>query len=185
MPTALYEIPVQRIDGTPATLAPYAGHVLLIVNVASACGLTPQYESLEGAFEKERERGLVILGFPSNQFGAQEPGSNAEIAEFCSTKFSVQFPMFEKIDVNGSARHPLYAALLEAQPEAKGNGDAFRTKLAGYGHKAGRSDVLWNFEKFLVARDGRVVGRFSPDVTVDDPLLRDALERELAVPAPV
>jgi glutathione peroxidase len=181
MSTALYDIPVQRIDGTPATLAPYAGQVVLIVNVASACGLTPQYESLERAFEQERERGLVILGFPSNQFGTQEPGSNAEIAEFCSTKFAVQFPLFEKIDVNGAARHPLYDALVKAQPEAEKNNEDFRTKLAAYGVKPGPGDILWNFEKFLVARDGRVVGRFAPDVTIDDPLLRDAIERELAV----
>jgi glutathione peroxidase len=181
MPTAIYDIPVKTIDGSPATLAPYAGHVLLIVNVASACGLTPQYESLERAFEKEREQGLVVLGFPSNQFGAQEPGTNAEIAEFCSTKFAVQFPMFEKIDVNGASRHPLYAALLDAQPEAQANHDEFRTKLKGYGVDVGPGDILWNFEKFLVARDGRIVGRFAPDVTVDDPLLRAAIDRELAV----
>lgn len=184
MATALYEVPVQAIDGTPASLAPYAGKVLLIVNVASACGLTPQYESLERAFERERERGLVILGFPSNQFGAQEPGTNAEIAEFCSTKFHVQFPMFEKIDVNGPARHPLYEMLVEAQPEATKHNDDFRTKLAGFGHKPATRDILWNFEKFLVARDGRVVGRFAPDITIDDPVLREAIDRELAVHAP-
>jgi glutathione peroxidase len=186
MSSTLYEIPVQRIEGTPATLAEYAGKVLLVVNVASACGLTPQYESLERAFESERERGLVILGFPSNQFMAQEPGSNAEIAEFCSTKFGVKFPLFEKIEVNGPGRHPLYSALVDAQPEALEANDTFRNKLAGYGvKKAQESDILWNFEKFLVARDGRVVGRFAPDVTVDDPLLRAAIERELAVAAVV
>lgn len=186
MSSTLYEIPVQRIEGTPATLAEYAGKVLLVVNVASACGLTPQYESLERAFESERDRGLVILGFPCNQFGAQEPGSNAEIAEFCSTKFAVKFPLFDKIDVNGPSRHPLYAALVEAQPEALEADDTFRKKLEGYGvKKAQDGDILWNFEKFLIARDGRVVGRFAPAVTIDDPLLREAIERELEVTAVV
>jgi glutathione peroxidase len=186
MSSTLYEIPVQRIDGTPASLSEYAGKVLLVVNVASACGLTPQYESLERAFESERERGLVILGFPSNQFGAQEPGSNAEIAEFCSTKFAVKFPLFEKIEVNGPSRHPLYSALIEAQPEALEANDAFRKRLESKGvKKAHDSDIFWNFEKFLIARDGRVVGRFAPAVTVDDPLLRDAIDRELNVAAVV
>jgi glutathione peroxidase len=180
MSDSLYDIPVARIDGAASSLREHAGKVLLVVNVASACGLTPQYESLEKLYEAEGERGLVVLGFPSNQFGAQEPGSNDEIVEFCSAKYGVRFPMFEKIDVNGEARHPLYRELVAAQPEAREKSADFREQLAKYGVKAERpGDVLWNFEKFLVARDGRVVGRFAPDVTVDDPLLKEAIEAEL------
>ena len=126
--------------------------MLLVVNVASACGLTPQYESLEKIYETDGERGLVVLGFPSNQFGAQEPGSNDEIVEFCSTKYGVRFPMFEKIDVNGEARHPLYRELVAAQPAAAEKSGDFRDELAKYGVKTERpDDILWNFEKFLVS----------------------------------
>jgi glutathione peroxidase len=184
MATALFDIPVHRLDGAPDSLAPYRGSVVLVVNVASACGLTPQYESLEKAYEAYRDRGFVVLGFPCNQFGAQEPGTSDEIATFCSTRYDVKFPLFEKIDVNGPARHPIYATLVAEQPEAKETDDTFRKKLEGYGVKRAKADdVLWNFEKFLVARDGRVVGRFAPAVTVDDPLLRDAIEHELGAAA--
>ena len=185
MSQTIYEIPAKKIDGTETSLSEFAGHVLLVVNVASACGLTPQYEELEKLYETQRDRGLVVLGFPSNDFGAQEPGSNAEIAEFCSTKFSVQFPLFEKIAVKGEAQHPLYAKLIEARPEAKENpGSGFRAKLAGYGIKQDRpDDILWNFEKFLIGRDGSVVARFAPDVAPDDPLILEAIEAELAKPA--
>jgi glutathione peroxidase len=185
MRETLYDIPVRRLDGAPATLRDYAGHVLLVVNVASKCGLTPQYESLQRAFERERERGLVVLGFPSNQFGKQEPGTSGEIATFCEENYSVTFPLFEKIDVNGDERHPLYRELIAAQPEAISAGDTFREKLARYGIKQAQpSDVFWNFEKFLVSRDGRVVGRFAPDISVDDPLLRAAIDTELGSPNP-
>jgi glutathione peroxidase len=183
MSETIYDIPLTRIDGTPATLREFAGNVLLVVNVASACGLTPQYESLERAFEKERDRGLVILGFPSNQFGAQEPGSNEEIATFCTSKFGVSFPMFEKIEVNGPGRHPLYAQLISAQPSAATESDEFEKKMAGYGIKRGEpSDIFWNFEKFLIGRDGSVIARFGPEVTVDSPLLRDAIDAALGAP---
>jgi glutathione peroxidase len=185
MSDTIYDIPLKRIDGTPATLRDYAGDVMLVVNVASACGLTPQYESLERTFEAERERGLIILGFPSNQFGAQEPGSNEEIAQFCSTKFGVSFPMFEKIEVNGPGRHPLYRELVAAAPEAKSESEGFREKIARFaGPPANATDVLWNFEKFLIARDGHVVARFSPDVTVDSPLLSAAIAAELGAAVP-
>ncbi len=165
MSETIYDITARTLAGRETSLREYAGKVVLIVNVASKCGLTPQYESLERTFESERERGLVILGFPSNQFGAQEPGTSEEIAAFCSTNYGVQFPMFEKIDVNGGARHPLYRLLVDAQPAGP------------------RGDISWNFEKFLIARDGRIVARFAPAVSVDDSLLRDAIDRELAVPA--
>ncbi len=185
MSSTLLDIPVRSIDGAQTSLAPYAGKVLLIVNVASACGFTPQYEGLEALFESERERGLVVLGFPSNDFGAQEPGSNAEIADFCSTKFHVQFPMFEKIGINGGERHALYAALIAAQPHAhEPQSAAFREQMAKYGIRpSAESDVMWNFEKFLVGRDGTVVGRYTSNVTPDDPELRAAIDRELAKPA--
>jgi glutathione peroxidase len=185
MSDSVYDIPVRHIDGSEATLRDYEGKVILVVNVASACGLTPQYESLEKAFEANGERGLVILGFPSNQFGAQEPGSNEEIAQFCSSSYGVRFPMFEKIDVNGESRHPLYRELIAAQPTAKEKSSEFRVHLAEFGVKPGDpTDIFWNFEKFLIARDGRVVARFAPDVTVDDAILKEALEAELStVPA--
>jgi glutathione peroxidase len=181
MTATIYDIPLTTIDGTATSLRAYAGHVLLVVNVASKCGLTPQYEALEKLYAAQRERGLVVLGFPANDFGAQEPGSNAEIASFCETRFGVTFPLFEKISVKGDARHPLYAELIAAKPEADGNGDAFREQLAGYGVKPDRPDgILWNFEKFVIGRDGKVAARFNPDVTPDDPKLLAAIEAELA-----
>jgi glutathione peroxidase len=184
--TSVYDIPVDRIDGTPAALREYSGQVLLVVNVASKCGLTPQYDGLEKLYASQRARGLQILGFPANDFGAQEPGSNAEIAQFCSTAYGVSFPMFAKIAVAGNGRHPLYRELIAAQPAATETpGSDFRAKLAGYGIKqANPTDILWNFEKFLIARDGTVVARFAPDMTPDDPILLAAIDAELAKPAP-
>ena len=174
-------IPVNLINGQATSLAAYRGKVLLVVNVASACGLTPQYEGLERLYQDKQAEGLVVLGFPANDFGAQEPGSNEEIADFCTSKFSVQFPMFEKITVKGEGQHPLYQQLVAAQPQAQEKpGSDFRAKLAGYGitqEKPG--DVLWNFEKFLISKDGRVVGRFAPDTLPDDAILAQAIEREL------
>ena len=174
-------IPVNLINGQATSLAAYRGKVLLVVNVASACGLTPQYEGLEKLYEDKQAEGLVVLGFPANEFGAQEPGSNEEIADFCSSKFSVQFPLFEKIVVKGPGQHTLYQQLVKQQPQAQEKpGSDFRAKLAGYGITQDKpDDVLWNFEKFLISKDGRVVGRFAPDTTPDDAILRDAIEREL------
>jgi glutathione peroxidase len=184
MSATIYDIPVKTIEGGEGSLRPYAGKVLLIVNVASKCGLTPQYEALEKLYESERSRGLVVVGFPANDFGAQEPGTNEEIAEFCSTKFGVQFPLFEKISVKGDARHPLYSELIAAQPTADGNGNEFREKLAGYGVTPDSpAGILWNFEKFVIGRDGRVAARFAPDVAPDDPKVLAAIEAELAKPA--
>ena len=181
MSTPIYDIPLRRIDGTPATLGDFRGKVLLVVNVASQCGLTPQYEGLEKLYESHRERGLEVLGFPANEFGAQEPGSNEEIQAFCTSNYGVRFPMFEKIVVKGEGTHPLYRALIEAQPKADDLGDgSFREKLAGYGIKQEKpSDVMWNFEKFLVGRDGKVIGRFAPSVTPDAPGLMQAIESAL------
>jgi glutathione peroxidase len=180
MSRLLTDIPLTRIDGQPTSLAAYRGKVLLVVNVASECGLTPQYEGLQDLYAARRGEGLEILGFPANNFGAQEPGTEAEIAAFCTTKFGVEFPMFEKISVLGADRHPLYDALVEAQPKAEGT-EAMRKSLAEYGEKPGAdSDVLWNFEKFVIGRDGTVLARFSPDITADDPRLGKVLDRALA-----
>ena len=162
--STVYEIPVRKIDGTSSALREYAGQVLLVVNVASKCGLTPQYAGLEKLYAARRARGLQVLGFPANNFGAQEPGSNAEIAQFCSLSYGVTFPMFEKISVGGADRHPLYAELIAAQPDP--------------------ADIRWNFEKFLIGRDGRVVARFEPKVAPDDPILLAAIDAELSKPAP-
>ena len=131
---ALYDIPVKRIDGAPTNLGAFKGDVLLVVNVASACGLTPQYEALEKTFEQYRGKGFQVLGFPANEFGAQEPGTNEEIAAFCSTKFDVKFPMFEKIVVRGEGQHPLYETLTAAQPKAQETTEGgLKAKLESYG----------------------------------------------------
>jgi len=151
-----------RLDGTDASLDDYAGLAVLVVNVASKCGFTRQYAGLEALYERYRDRGLTVLGFPCNQFGGQEPGSAEEIAEFCSLTYGVSFPMFDKVDVNGPDRHPLFARLTEA---------------ADVTGKAG--DVTWNFEKFLVSPQGEVVGRFRTKVEPDDPALVDAIEAVL------
>ncbi|PLZ00170.1 glutathione peroxidase [Burkholderia sp. WAC0059] len=176
----LYDIPVASIDGETLTLGAFRGKVLLVVNVASKCGLTPQYEALERLYADKRAQGLEVLGFPANNFKGQEPGTDAEIKAFCSTTYDVTFPLFSKISVAGDDRHPLYRVLTGERPAATGDGP-FRDRLKGYGIEPNPApDVLWNFEKFLVARDGRVAGRFAPDVTADDPRLLDALQSELA-----
>jgi glutathione peroxidase len=180
MSQSLYDVPLKRIDGKAATLAPYKGKVLLIVNVASKCGLTPQYEGLEKLYEGKRAQGLEILGFPANNFGAQEPGTEAEIQEFCSTKYAVQFPMFSKISVVGDDKHPLYVTLTGARPDAVGDGP-MRERLQKHGMKTNPiGEVVWNFEKFLVGRDGKVVERFAPDVPPNDPRLVAAIDTALA-----
>jgi glutathione peroxidase len=180
MTAKLYDIPVKRIDGSDSTLAPFRGKVLLLVNVASKCGLTPQYAGLEKLYQDKRAQGLEVLGFPANNFREQEPGSDAEISEFCTLNFDVHFPMFSKISVVGQDQHPLYAQLISERPEATGTAP-FRERLKGYGiTAASERDVLWNFEKFLVGRDGTVKGRFSPDIAADDPRLLAAIDAELA-----
>jgi glutathione peroxidase len=181
--TKLEEIPVRTIDGKPSSLNAYAGKVRLVVNVASQCGLTPQYEALEALYRKYKDRGFEILAFPANEFGAQEPGTESEIKSFCSTKYDVTFPLFSKIVVKGDGQHPLYTSLTGAKPEARtAPGSDFRAKLVGYGIQPGApNEILWNFEKFLVDRKGEVVERFAPDVTPDADLVVSAIERELAL----
>lgn len=180
MTDSLDTIALTTIDGQPATLGDWAGKVRLLVNVASKCGLTPQYEGLEKLYREKQDAGFEILGFPANDFMGQEPGSEAEIASFCSVNFDVTFPLFAKIAVTGDGIHPLYRALVAAQPAATGEGP-MRGKLGGFGIAANPAPgVLWNFEKFLLGRDGRVVARFAPDVTADDPRLRAAIDAALA-----
>ncbi len=179
--SSIQNIPVNTIDGKPSSLKDFAGNVLLVVNVASKCGLTPQYEALEKIYEEKKAKGFAVLGFPANNFGAQEPGSNAEIAEFCSLTYSVKFPMFEKISVVGDDQHPLYKELTSSAPRAQGDPDAFRDRLKGFGMTPNQDpDVLWNFEKFLVGKNGDVVARFAPTMTPDDPAIVAAIDAELA-----
>ena len=152
---SFYDIPVRSIDGQPDLLGPLRGKVALAVNVASKCGLTPQYSDLEQLQRELREQNFTVIGFPCNQFGAQEPGSEAQIVQFCATSYGVSFPMSAKLDVNGAQRHPLYAFL--TSPD---------TGVAG--------DISWNFEKFLIARDGRVLKRYPPPTKPqDNGLLQD------------
>ena len=146
-----YDFVARTIDGREASLNEFAGKVILVVNTASKCGFTPQYAGLEALYKKYRERGLVVLGFPCNQFGAQEPGAEAEIAQFCSTEFDVTFPMFAKIDVNGEQAHPLYRFL--------------KTEKSGVLNTEG---IKWNFTKFLIGRQGRVVERYAPTTKPED-----------------
>ncbi len=158
---SLGEIPLKDIDGHATTLAAFKGRVLLIVNTASECGYTPQYKGLEAVFLKYQAQGLTVLGFPCNQFGGQEPGSNATIKQFCSTTFHVTFPLFDKLEVNGPGRHPLYVALA-------GKGSPFP------------GDITWNFNKFLIGRDGRILQRFDSDATPESPAVIKAIESALA-----
>ena len=177
--TTLYDIDVTTIDGQTIKMNEFAGRTLLVVNVASKCGLTPQYEQLEALYEQYKDSGFAVLGFPSNEFGAQEPGSNEEIQAFCSSTYGVQFPMFDKICVNGAERHPLYQAMIEAQPRRVSLENSELTKkLLEYGLLEGRgeSDIMWNFEKFLVNNKGEVVARFAPDITVESEPLKSSLE---------
>ena len=156
---SIYEIELARLGGKPEKLSDYSGQVVLAVNVASKCGFTPQYAGLQALHDRYSERGFTVLGFPSNQFFRQEPGSAEEIQEFCSTNYGVTFPLFSKLDVKGGNQHPLYAILTEIPDDAG---------------KAG--NVSWNFEKFLVGRDGRPVRRFRSKVVPEDPTLVGAIE---------
>jgi glutathione peroxidase len=180
MAETIYDIPLKNIKGEATSLAAYKGKVLLVVNVASKCGLTPQYEGLQKLYAEKHGAGLEVLGFPANDFKGQEPGAEAEIAAFCSTNYNVEFPLFGKISVVGEAKHPLYKALTAAQPKAEG-GDTMRKNLVGYGISPNpEPEILWNFEKFIIGRKGAVVARFTPDVTADDPRLVAALDAALA-----
>lgn len=149
--TSLSDFTLNLLDGTPQPLSAYEGKVVVVVNVASKCGLTPQYEGLEAVYRQYKDRGLVILGFPCNQFAGQEPGSSAEIAEFCSLTYDVTFPVFERIDVNGEEAHPLYKWLKAEAPGLLGS-----------------EAIKWNFTKFLIGRDGKVAERYAPTTEPKD-----------------
>jgi len=157
---SVYDIKVKDIDGKATTLADYKGKVLLIVNVASHCGLTPQYKGLEAAYEKYKDKGLVVLGFPCNQFNGQEPGTTEEIKKFCTTQYHVSFPMFDKIEVNGANRHPLYVTLAGKDSPYPG-------------------DIKWNFGKFLISKDGKILKRFEPGTKPESPEVTQAIEAAL------
>jgi len=176
----IYDIPVTKITGEGTSLADYRGKVLLIVNTASKCGLTPQYDALEKLYARHKSDGLEVLGFPANDFAGQEPGSNEEIASFCKGSFGVSFPLYQKIAVTGPETHPLYKQLIAERPEATAKEPGkFRAKLAGYAPPNPAPGILWNFEKFVVDRNGRVVERFSPEVVPDDPIVIAAIESAL------
>jgi glutathione peroxidase len=160
---ALYDVAISDLDGRPADLGDYRGKALLLVNVASQCGLTPQYAGLQQLHETYGGKGFEVLGFPCNQFLGQEPGTSDEIKAFCETSYGVTFPLFEKIDVNGEHRHELYEQLVDVPDSADGH----------------TGDIRWNFEKFLVSPSGEVVARFNPTVVPEDPALVDAIERTL------
>ncbi|MCY1287558.1 Thioredoxin/glutathione peroxidase BtuE [compost metagenome] len=159
--SAFHDINLHALDGHDLSLAPYKGQVVLVVNVASKCGLTPQYAGLENLHQQYREQGFSVLGLPCNQFAGQEPGTEEEIREFCSLNYGVSFPLSSKLEVNGPGRHPLYRLLAGEGAEFPG-------------------DITWNFEKFLVGKDGRVLARFSPRTAPDDPALIQAIEKALA-----
>ena len=182
--TSLFDVPLSRITGEPVTLQEFRGKVLLIVNVASECGLTGQYEALEKLYNTYKHCGFAVLGFPANDFGGQEPGSNQEIQKFCTSTYGASFPMFEKITATGAEKHELYRFLTGAQPVAQINDPGFRANLDGFLSKSGVKtnplpDLLWNFEKFLIDRRGRVVARFAPDMTPDDSRIIRAIEAAL------
>lgn len=180
MSHSVYDISVKTIQGNETTLNQYQGKVLLIVNTASKCGLTSQYEGLEKLYKQQKDQGLEILGFPANNFLAQEPGSDQDIEEFCSLNYQVNFPLFSKISVAGDDKHVLYQTLTQAIPERIGEGPWWKD-LVDYGLTPNEPpEVLWNFEKFLVNKQGEVVARFAPDLTADDPRILDAIQAELA-----
>ena len=172
-------VPVKTAGGHETTLNNYRGKVILVVNVASKCGLTAQYEGLETLYEDKQDAGLVIAAFPANNFKGQEPGTDEEIVAFCTSTYDVKFPIFSKISVKGEDKHPLYQALTGSGVATTGEGP-MRERLKGFGMDfPADGEVLWNFEKFLIGRDGSIVARFAPDVTADDPRLLAAIEREL------
>jgi glutathione peroxidase len=157
--TTFHDFSIETIDGQERKLDAYRGKAVLVVNVASQCGLTPQYTGLEKLWQERQSKGFVVLGLPCNQFGAQEPGTEKEIKTFCETQYSVSFPLGAKLEVNGAGRHPLYAWLTG---------------------ETGGASIKWNFEKFLIGKDGRIVKRFAPDVTPEDPALRAAVDAALS-----
>lgn len=180
MANEIYEIPLKTIDGTETNLGEYKDKVLLVVNVASKCGLTPQYAGLQKLYTDYQAKGLEVLGFPANNFMGQEPGTEDEIKDFCDANYSVKFPMFSKVSVKGDDQHQLYHYLTETKPETDVNDGVMEEKLKGYGSvRSQPNEVLWNFEKFLIGKNGEVAARFAPDVTAEDARLVAKVEEEL------
>ncbi|MBL7666196.1 MAG: glutathione peroxidase [Bacteriovoracaceae bacterium] len=179
--TKIQTISFTKTNGEQGSLKEFEGKVLLVVNVASKCGLTPQYEGLEKIQREYSKKGFTVLGFPANNFKGQEPGTNEEIQQFCKLKYDVTFPVFQKISVKGADTHPLYKALMEAQPKAQTEkGSGFAMKLALIGERPdSESGILWNFEKFLIDKKGNVVARFAPDMTPDSETVRKEIEKNL------
>jgi len=176
----LAAIPFLTADGRRACLGDHAGRVVLVVNTASKCGLTPQYDGLQALYSRFRDRGLTVIGFPANDFAGQEPGSDAEIQAFCTLTHGVEFPVMAKIAVTGGGQHPLYAALTQAAPVARfPEGSGFLASLAKHGIQVSPPAIHWNFEKFLIGRDGQVIARFSPDTQPEDLALVAAIETAL------
>jgi glutathione peroxidase len=173
--TTIEQIPVKTNDNRDSNLAAFAGKVRLVVNVASKCGLTPQYAALEQIYRRYADHGFEILAFPANDFGAQEPGTDQEIREFRRSRYDCTFPLFSKIVVKGASQHPLYAALTREQPIA--------TDKSGSIAPGASPEISWNFEKFLIDRRGNVVARFAPGVTPDSPLVTRAIEQALGAEA--
>lgn len=172
------DLTVNNINGEAVDLSKYEGKTVLVVNVASKCGLTPQYEGLEALYKEYHDKGLEILGFPANDFAGQEPGTDAEIQQFCSLTYDVTFPMFSKIAVTGADKHPLYVGLTSAEPVTPGR-EGMEKMLAGHGIEPTKApEVVWNFEKFLITKSGEVK-RFAPSVTAEDKELLDAIKADL------
>lgn len=182
METKISQIEFPLSNGKATTLSDFGDKVMLIVNVASKCGLTPQYAELEKLYEKYHEKGFLVLGFPANEFANQEPGTNEEIQQFCQSHYGVKFPVMGKISVKGENQHPLYKVLTEEKPVAtKKAGGVLEGKLSEHGLLNGKpGDITWNFEKFLLGRNGEILERFAPDITPDDPVVVNAIERALA-----
>ena len=184
--STLYELPLTTLAGEPACLGDFAGKVLLIVNVASGCGLTPQYEALEALYRRFNDEGLVVVGFPANDFAGQEPGTDEEIGAFYAASYGVTFPMYSKIAVTGEDQHPLYSLLTSEMPWHESDGTGLREDLDAYLSSKDLvptlplPHVLWNFEKFLVGRDGKVVARFAPDVAPESERVVKAVQKALA-----
>lgn len=176
--STIYDFQVNTIDGNQQSLEDFKGQTCLVVNVASECGLTPQYEALEALYQSKQQQNFTILGFPCNQFGGQEPGNEQDIKSFCTTHFNVTFPLFAKIEVNGANQHPLYQWLLHSGPNRVAPaGSDFVEQMKNYGIEANDDEILWNFEKFLIDPDGKIVGHFSPDTKPDDDILLSAIEQ--------
>lgn len=181
MDSKISQIPFELNNGKTVTLSDFGEKVVMVVNVASKCGLTPQYEGLEKIYKKYQDKGFVVIGFPANEFGAQEPGTNEEIKDFCQTNYGVKFPLAKKVVVKGEGQHPLFELLTQEKPIAKMKpGGTLEVKLRERGLLGGKvGDIMWNFEKFLLDKKGEVLERFAPDIAPEDDEVVNAIENAL------